>query len=401
MKSSFQFSVFSFQFSGLSSQKNGLLRRLAMTMYASRHCELAKQSVKGPILRLFIFILFACSVSASVAAEEVTGGELNPKDVIFDHIKDAYWWHITTINDRHVSIYLPVIVYSSNSGFHLFSSAHLAHGEQYQGFYISGSERYAGKIVELDKAGQEKRPLDLSLTKIAFAIIINSLIMLTLFLSVARWYKKHPRNDVPGGFTGMMEMFIMSVEDDIIRGSIGKDYARYSPYLLTAFFFILLNNVMGLVPFFPGGANVTGNIGVTLVMALCTMTAINLFGNKAYWKEILWPDVPVWMKAPIPLMPVIELFGVISKPFALTIRLFANITAGHAIILALTCLVFITVRMGTVMNVSMTAFSVILSVFMSFLEMLVAYIQAYVFTMLSAVFIGLSRQEHSHEHKRK
>ena len=372
MKGSFQFSVFSFQIIGL-------LRRLAMT----------------------IGLILACSVSASVAAEGSSDGGINPKEVIFDHIKDAYWWHITTINDRHVSIYLPVIVYSSNSGFHLFSSSRLDHGHKYKGFYISGSDKYEGKIVELDEAGLEKRPLDLSITKIAFAIIINSIIMLMLFLSVARWYKKHPKRAVPGGFAGMMEMFIMSVEDDIIRGSIGKDYARYSPYLLTAFFFIFLNNIMGLVPFFPGGANVTGNIGVTLVLALCTMAAINLFGNKDYWKEILWPDVPVWMKAPIPLMPVIELFGVISKPFALTIRLFANITAGHAIILALTCLIFITARMGTVMNTSMTAFSIVLAVFMSFLEMLVAYIQAYVFTMLSAVFIGLSRQEHSHDHKRK
>ena len=349
------------------------------------------------IIRLFILFLIACSVSTKIfATGSSDGGEIKPKEIIFEHIKDAYWWHITTINDRHISVYLPVIIYSTNSGFHLFSSAHLAHGHEYKGFYLSESERYEGKIVEKDQAGGEKRPIDLSITKIAFAIILNSALMLALFLWLARRYKKRPQHDVPRGFAGMMEMLIMSIEEDVIRSSIGKDYARYSPYLLTAFFFILLNNVMGLVPFFPGGANVTGNIGVTLVLALFTMAAINLFGNKAYWKEILWPDVPVWMKAPLPLMPLIELFGVLSKPFALTIRLFANITAGHAIILALTCLIFITARMGVALNASMTAFSVLLSVFMSFLEMLVAYIQAYVFTMLSAVFIGLSRQEHSH-----
>lgn len=347
----------------------------------------------------FIFSLLILSVNPKMYAGENSEDNINPKEIIFEHIQDAYWWHITTINDHHISIYLPVIVYSSTNGFNMFSSSHIDHGHKYKGFYISESGKYEGKIVEQNATGEEIRPVDLSLTKIAFALIINSVIMLILFLSVARWYKKHPKNAVPGGFTGAMEMFVMNIEDEIIRNSIGKDYARYSPYLLTAFFFIFINNLMGLVPFFPGGANVTGNIAITLVLALCTMFAINAFGNKEYWKEIFWPDVPLWMKVPIPLMPIIELFGVISKPFALTIRLFANITAGHAVILALTCLVFITAKMGTIMNTGMTVFSVILSVFMSFLEILVAYIQAYVFTMLSAVFIGLSRQEHSHKDK--
>jgi F-type H+-transporting ATPase subunit a len=349
---------------------------------------------------ILLIFLFTWPVNTKMyAAGDSSNSDIKPKDIIFEHIQDSYWWHITTINDHHVSIYLPVIVYSSNSGFHVFSSSQIDHGHNYKGFYISDKGKYAGKIVEINDTGEEIRPIDLSLTKIALAIIINSIIMLILFLSVARWYRKRPKHAVPGGFVGAIEMFVMNIEDDIIRGSIGKDYARYSPYLLTAFFFIFISNLMGLVPFFPGGANVTGNISITLVLALCTMIAINLFGNREYWKEILWPDVPLWMKVPIPLMPIIELFGVISKPFALTIRLFANITAGHAVILALTCLVFITVKMGTAMNMGMTVFSVILSIFMSFLELLVAYIQAYVFTMLSAVFIGLSRQEHSHNEK--
>ena len=353
------------------------------------------------IKRLFILFLVACSVSTRMfAATTAEGGEINPKEIIFEHVKDAYWWHIATVNGRHISLYLPVIVYSSNSGFHLFSSAHIDHGHKYKDFFISTSERDEGKIVELDNNGVEKRPVDLSITKTALAIFLNSVLMITIFLSLARMYKKRPKHYVPRGIAGMMEMLIMDIEENVIRGCIGKDYARYSPYLLTAFFFILLSNLMGLIPFFPGGANVTGNIGVTLVLALCTMAAINLFGNKAYWKDIFWPDVPVWLKAPFPLMPLIELFGVLSKPFALTIRLFANITAGHAVILALICLIFITARMGAAANAGMTAFSILLSVFMSFLEILVAYIQAYVFTMLSAVFIGLSRQEHSHASRR-
>jgi F-type H+-transporting ATPase subunit a len=344
---------------------------------------------------MLIAVLLTLNVGARASGAS-SEPDVNPKDIIFEHIEDAYWWHITTINDHHVSIYLPVIVYSPDSGFQLFSSSRLDHGQSYHGFYIAKSGKYADKVVELNAAGEEMRPIDLSLTKIALAIVVNSIITAFIFLSVAHWYKKRPKHAVPGGFIGAMEMFVMSVEDDVIRNGIGKDYARYSPYLLTAFFFIFINNLMGLVPFFPGGANVTGNIAVTLVLALCTMFAVNIFGNREYWKEILWPDVPVWMKVPIPLMPVIELFGVLSKPFALTIRLFANITAGHAIILSLTCLIFITVKMGIAMNVGMTAFSIILSVFMSFVEILVAYIQAYVFTMLSAVFIGLSRQESGH-----
>jgi F-type H+-transporting ATPase subunit a len=347
------------------------------------------------IINKHIKVLLAAAmltVTANVHAAE----DINPKEIIFEHIQDAYWWHITTVSEHHVSVYLPVIIYSPASGWNIFMSSRLEHGQKYRGFYISGEGRYAGKIVEAGADGAEQRPpVDISVTKTVLALLINSAVMLAIFLSVARWYGRNPGYSAPGGFVGAMELFVMSVEDDVIRKSIGKDYARYSPYLLTAFFFIFINNIMGLIPVFPGGANVTGNIAVTLVLALCTMLAVNLFGNREYWKEILWPDVPLWLKVPFPLMPVIELFGVISKPFALTIRLFANIMAGHAVMLALTCLVFITVKMGIAINAGMTVFSVILSVFMSLMEILVAYIQAYVFTMLSAVFIGLSRQEHA------
>ena len=191
-----------------------------------------------------------------------------------------------------------------------------------------------------------------------------------------------------------MEMLITMVIDDVIKPNVGRRYKRYVPYLLTAFFFIFLSNLMGLVPIFPGGANVTGNIAVTFALALCTFIAVNFFGNKEYYKEIFWPDVPVWLKLPIPLMPIIELFGIIVKPFALTIRLFANILAGHTVILAFVCIIFITMAVSTEIGSGMTVVSVFFTVFMSFLELLVAFIQAFVFTMLSSVFIGLSQQEH-------
>ena len=340
------------------------------------------------------FVCLLCMLSSGIFSAENAKDELDPKELIFEHLQDNYWWHITTINEHSISIYLPVIVRSGEGQWHLFSSSRIAHGETYKGFYISVEGDYKGKIVQRSNDGKEIRPLDISFTKNAFALVLNSLIMIIIFLSVARWYKRQPKHTVPRGFVGMIEMLVMSIEDDVIRKSIGKDYARYSPYLLTAFFFILINNLIGLIPVFPGGANTTGNIAITLTLALCTMLAVNLFGNKAYWKEILWPDVPLWMKIPIPLMPVIELFGVISKPFALMIRLFANMMAGHTIALALASVIFVTAQMSMAVNAGMTIFSVILSVFMNCLELLVAYIQAYVFTMLSAVFIGLSRPEH-------
>ena len=194
----------------------------------------------------------------------------------------------------------------------------------------------------------------------------------------------------------MIEATVLSIYNDVIKGCIGENYRRYAPYLLTAFFFVLVNNLMGLIPIFPGGANVTGNIAITLVLALCTFVLTNVYGTKAYWKEIFWPDVPTWLKAPIPMMPLIEFFGIFTKPFALMIRLFANIMAGHAAVLSLVAIIFITVKSGPVINGSMTVVSVAFSIFMNALEILVAFIQAYVFTMLSAVFIGLSQvKEHA------
>ena len=194
----------------------------------------------------------------------------------------------------------------------------------------------------------------------------------------------------------MVEMLVMSINDDLIKDSIGeKHYRPYAPYLLTAFFFILITNMLGLLPIFPGGANVTGNINITFFLALCTMLAINLFGNKEYWKEIFWPDVPAFLKAyPVAIMPIIELFGIITKPFALMVRLFANMMAGHAIILSFTAIIFIGWSLNAFLGSGLTLLSFVMMLFMNCLEFLVAFIQAYVFTMLSAVFIGLAHPEH-------
>ena len=189
-----------------------------------------------------------------------------------------------------------------------------------------------------------------------------------------------------------MEMMVTMVEDDIIKECVGEDYKRYSPYLLTAFFFIFVNNLMGIVPFFPGGANITGNIAVTFVLAMCTFLAVNLFGNKHYWKDIFWPEVPTWLKVPLPLMPLIEIIGMFTKPFSLMIRLFANILAGHIMILGVIAVIFLTAKLGIGLNAGLSVIAILFGVFLDILELLVAFLQAYVFTMLSAVFIGLSRQ---------
>ena len=351
-------------------------------------------------LRCFGLFLFVCMIGLlpAHANDHESAGEKSTVDVqeiVFGHIRDAYEWHLFTYGDAHVSIPLPVIVYSANTGWHVFSSSYLSHGEEYEGFYIASEGNYAGKVVEKDAQGNEARPFDISITKTALSLMINSLLLVIIMVGVARWYKnRKPSSEAPKGFVGFMEMFVMMIHDDVIVSCVGKDYKRFAPYLLTAFFFIFINNLMGLVPIFPGGGNVTGNIAITLFLALMTFLAVNIFGTKEYWKEIFWPDVPTWLKVPVPFMPVIEMFGIFTKPFALTVRLFANIMAGHAIILSLVSIIFITASLGAVLGTSMTVISVLFSIFMSCLEILVAFIQAYVFTMLSTVFIGLARVHH-------
>ena len=345
---------------------------------------------------LLMALLFAPLMRCDAASHGSSDGEVDVKGVIFGHIKDSYEWHLTTIGDKHVTISLPVIVYSEKSGWNLFSSGVFHKQEEYNGFRISVSEDNEGKIVELDELGNEHRPLiDISITKNVLAVFINSILLVLLVLYTARWYKRHDVcKEAPGGFVGIMEMLITMLIDDVIKPNVGEGYRRYTPYLLTVFFFIFLSNLMGLLPVFPGGANVTGNIAVTLALALCTFLVVNFMGNKEYYKEIFWPDVPTWLKVPIPLMPLIELFGVFVKPFALTIRLFANILAGHTALLAFVCIIFITMSVNTYIGSGMTVVSVFFTVFMNFLELLVAFIQAFVFTILSSVFIGLSRPEH-------
>ena len=231
---------------------------------------------------LLLCLTFLLAAATPVEASESDG--IDVKEIVLGHLSDAYEWHITTVGGKHISIPLPVFVRSEATGkWHIFCSTRIEEaaeeGHDYMGFYFN--EEKNGKIYERLADGTSVRPWDISITKSVVQIWIVVAIMLAIFLGCARWYKKHdPTKDVPKGFVGMVEMLVMSINDDLIKDSIGeKHYRPYAPYLLTAFFFILITNMLGLLPIFPGGANVTGNINITFFLALCTMLAINLFGN--------------------------------------------------------------------------------------------------------------------------
>ena len=190
-----------------------------------------------------------------VTPAEQEKNTVDVKEIVFGHIGDSYEWHITAFGETQVIIPLPVILYSSTTGWHAFLSSRLEeNGGSYEGFSIAPEgSKYEGKLVEYDDAGNEVRPWDISITKVTLALLINSVLLLVIILSVAQWYRKHPQGSAaPGGFIGFMEMFIMMVNDDIIKSCVGPKYRKFAPYLLTAFFFIFINNLMGLIPLFPG-----------------------------------------------------------------------------------------------------------------------------------------------------
>ena len=332
--------------------------------------------------------------------------EFDAKSFIFGHTGDSYCFHITEIHEKPVCVWLPVIVKCKGGGWHCFSSKHvceLKEGETYEHkgahFYISpiSADKYPGKLVEVKADGSLSRPFDISFTKNAFGIFLVCIFLLAFFLPAAKMYKKNPMAQ-PTKYQGLVEWLTYMVLDGIVRPNIPENKVnKFAPYLLTVFFFIFFSNLFGLIPFFPFSANVTGNLSITIVLALLTFFFVNVFGNRHYWKEIFWPDVPVFLKA-LPLMPIIELISAIIKPFALMVRLFANILAGHIVIMVLMGLIFIIGGMyGAGMAGVTSVISIFMTVFMFALELLVAYIQAYVFTILSALFIGLAQQEPEHE----
>lgn len=359
----------------------------------------------SPSERLIKLVRVMATVALTLAAVlpcKAGDGKINVSEVVLEHIGDDHQWHVTDIGSKSVVIPLPVIVHSSLTGWHVCLSSAFAGQPDSGGFRpgpdglaIAEKGEYTGKVVETDPSGKVVSvPLDISITKTVAVMFINVIILLLCILLPARWYRKRDASSpAPGGFTGAVEMMVMYVVDEIIKPGVGKGYEKYAPYLLTCFFFIFTCNVMGIIPFPPGGGNVTGNIAVTFFLALCTFIVVQFSGTKHYWKDIFWPDVPMWLKCPIPIIPVIEFVGIFTKPFALMIRLFANMMAGHAIAVAVTCIIFLMATRAAAVQYSMSAVSILMSIFMMCLECLVCFIQAMVFTMLSAVFIGLSKAE--------
>lgn len=330
--------------------------------------------------------------------------EFNTSEVVMHHIADAHEWHLW--GDK--AIYLPVILYTGE-GLKVFSSSHFYHHPREITYTAGGEEHtesfhehnglalFHEKIYYLDETGGlsfdseghplNEKPLDLSITKNVASLLISVVLIILIFSSVARSYEKR-RGKAPRGLQSLLEPVILFVRDEIARPNIGHKYHRYMPYLLSVFFFIWLNNLLGLIPFFPGGANLSGNIAFTLVMGVFTFLVTNFSGNKHYWKHIFKPHVPWWL---YPIMVPVEIISVLSKPFALIVRLFANITAGHIVVLSLVSLIFI------FKTVAMAPVSVAFVLFIDLLELLVAFLQAFIFTMLSALFIGMAVAEPSAE----
>jgi len=339
-----------------------------------------------------------------LAKEEVEHdgeGKIDPKKIIFEHLGDAYGWEVPF--NHHIRIPLPVIVWGEH-GLYVFSSRRVEHGAEYTApdgsvFKIAGEDSsHKGKIVEIVD-GKEVKPWDISITKNVLALFISALVVIWMIVGLAAFHRKNTGNKAPRGFKGAVEALVMFVYDGIVKPILGEKAPRFAPYLLTVFVFILVMNLLGLMVVFPGGANLTGNIAVTLVLAVMTFLITNIFGTKHYWKEIFWPDVPVWLKCPLPIMQVIELFGIFTKPAALTVRLFANMMGGHMIVIVLTLLIFIFTAMGGVyIGGATVVVSVLFSIFMLLIDVLVSFIQAYVFTMLSTVFIGLAQETGHEEH---
>ncbi|NML67094.1 F0F1 ATP synthase subunit A [Hymenobacter sp. RP-2-7] len=336
-----------------------------------------------------LLTLFLCLFTfAGFAAEPTEGGKkgeaFNPGEVILHHVADSHEWHWFSTDNGNFVTYLPIIAYQPGKGLSVFSSKHVAEGETYGNFKLNGE-----KLVTLDGS----KVYDFSITKNVAALAMSSLVLVIAFASVAKSYGRR-RGQAPSGLQSFLEPFVIFIRDEVAIKSIGPKYERYMPYLLTVFFFIWFNNLLGLTP---GAANLTGNVAVTATLAVITLLITLFSSNKNYWTHIFWtPGVPLPLR--IIMIPV-ELVGVIVKPFSLMVRLFANITAGHIIILSFISLIFI-------FRSAWTGFlSVPFGLFISVLELLVALLQAYIFTLLTAMYIGGAVEEHhddehhaGHEH---
>ena len=350
--------------------------------------------ISAPILRLTLISLLALVSITNIGAEnnseqKAENSSYNPTPDILHHILDSHEWHLW----GKVSIPLPVILYTEGN-WDIFMSSKFHHGESK---VIKGDRIYkmahhpedSNKEIIVEEKG--KKIINLSITKNVASMILSTLLLFFLLGKVSRSYKR--KKEAPRGLQSFLEPIILFVREDIIKSNIGPKHEKYTMFLLTVFFFILINNLLGLTP---GAANVTGNISVTFVLSMFTFVIITLSANKGYWKHLINPPgTPLVL---LPIMIPIEIFGVFTKPFALMIRLFANITAGHIIIFSLISLIFVASDNGVnpAAGWAVAPMSVLFVLFIFLIEILVAFLQAYIFTLLSAVFIGLAVKEETH-----
>jgi F-type H+-transporting ATPase subunit a len=329
--------------------------------------------------------------TATEAPDHKKEEKFDVASTILEHIRDDHSWHLW----GHHSVPLPVIL-KTDKGFEVFSGARLVN-EHHEPVVYNGNYPYKSfegkiKIVNEDGTVNEeasKKVLDVSITKNVASMLFTVLLLIIIFVSVANAYKKRGVTSAPKGFQSLIEPIIIFVRDEIAKPYLGDRHAAFMPFLLTIFFFIWINNLLGMVPFFPGGANVSGNIAFTLTLALFTFIITTVNGKKHYWQHIFWmPGLPVPMK--IFLIPI-EIMGVFIKPISLTIRLFANMTAGHILVLSLIALIFI------LNSLAASALAVPFTVFISMIELLVGFIQAFIFAMLSALYFGMALEEHHEE----
>lgn len=343
----------------------------------SRFCSPTKRFSLNLVL---FFLTFSGAFAAPQQEHETTASEEHgafDPNIIIHHVLDDHVWHLW---DHGGTIYLPVIVYSEEGGLDVFSSRNF-YDEHHNKVAYNGYVLDAHEHITLNG----KPVLDLSITKNVAMLLINATLLVLVFVSVAKGYQKN-RGKAPKGVQSFLEPIIVFVRDEVVKPNIGHHYEKYMPYMLTLFFFILFGNLLGLLP---GAGNLTGNIAVTFTLAVITFLITNVKGNRDYWMHILWtPGVPLWMR--VVILPV-EIIGIFTKPFSLTVRLFVAITAGHIVLLSLISLAFI------FQSVTVGVVSSLMVLFISLIELLVAGIQAYVFTLFSSLYIGMATAEHAHD----
>ncbi len=391
--------------------KSLLVAAFSLSSLFFSNCSLAQQAPQNPGP--------SGTPGKGVGNGQKMAKKLDPAKIIMEHVSDGHEFHFAVVGGHHLNIPLPVILYSPHRGWSVFMSSVFEHGEKIYKGYLLLEDKFleehhledvkdnkgkplftAGKIYVAGANGmpdRESKVYDFSLTRNAVQMLISVILLIWIMISIAKLYAKGKGTlTAPTGFQNAVEPVITFIRDEVGKPNLGQKYERYMPFLLTVFFFILINNLIGLIP---GTANVTGNIAFTGFLGVIAFIVILISTNRHFWSHIINPPVPMGIK---PIMVLVEVMGIFTKPFALIIRLFANMISGHIIILSFICLIFIFGAMNTLLGWGTSPFFILLAVFIYLIEILVAFIQAYIFANLTAVFIGMSMEGgHKEDHHEK